>query len=395
MGTPEDQPTRSLDWVVLKVAQRCNLNCTYCYVYNRGDDSWKHRPAVISDEVAVALARRIAEHCTKYGLKRFVVEFHGGEPLLLGKARMQRLVDLLRAESRPVELRFLLQTNGVLLDEEWLALFKGNEITFGISLDGPPETADRHRIFPNGKGSTGVVLQNIERLRRTCPGFQEFLGGILCVVDPTLNGGDVVRWFVSHEFTRFEFLLPDGNYVNPPQDWSGAASTRRFLLEAFDAWYAMGEKAPEIRLFETMLLGFMGMKPELDALGGDLRQLCVVESDGSLGISDVIRFCHPDYAFDKLNVLHDPMDARNGTYGIDEIQRPCEKCQACSHLQSCGGGYLPHRFDGKSFANPSIYCEALYALGERMVEVIRADVPASLLTTFTSQTQRAVSEQEL
>ncbi len=25
-----------LDWVILKIAQRCNLDCTYCYVYNRG-----------------------------------------------------------------------------------------------------------------------------------------------------------------------------------------------------------------------------------------------------------------------------------------------------------------------------------------------------------------------
>ncbi len=31
-----DSSAGVLDWVILKIAQRCNLDCTYCYVYNRG-----------------------------------------------------------------------------------------------------------------------------------------------------------------------------------------------------------------------------------------------------------------------------------------------------------------------------------------------------------------------
>jgi uncharacterized protein len=96
-------------------------------------------------------------------------------------------------------------------------------------------------------------------------------------------------------------------------------------------------------------------------------------------VSDVLRFCQGDYSVDRLNVLTDPLDARTDAYRIDELQRPCTTCERCPHFKSCGGGYLPHRFDGKSFANPSIYCEALYALGERMAEVIRADMPPSLV----------------
>ena len=368
-----------LDWVVLKIAQRCNLNCTYCYVYNRGDESWKQRPPIISDVIVDALGRRIAEQCARYSLSHFVVEFHGGEPLLVGKRHMQRIIDTLRAHCPSVELRMILQTNGVLLDEEWLELFDRNHISFGVSLDGPPELADRHRVFLNGEGSTGRVLENIKRLRRTYPKFDQLLGGILCVVDPTVNGGDLVRWFVENGFPVFEFLLPDGNYANLPPGWTGVEATRRFLLEAFDAWYEMGEHAPEIRLFETMLLGFMGVKPQLDALGGDLRKLCVVETDGSIGVSDVMRFCQGEYSTDRLNVLHDELNMRTDAYSIEELQRPSAKCQTCSHLKSCGGGYLPHRYDGSSFANPSIYCEALYALGDRMAAAVVADMPQSLI----------------
>jgi uncharacterized protein len=368
-----------LDWVVFKIAQHCNLNCDYCYVYNRGDDSWRTRPRIVSDEVAEMLGRRVAEQCRRFSLDHFIIEFHGGEPLLVGKARMQRIIDLLRNHSPSVDLRLMLQTNGILLDEEWLELFDRNRISFGISLDGPPEVADRHRVFRNGKGSTNRLLKNVQRLRRLGPMFDQLLGGVLCVVDPSTNGADLVRWFADNGFESFEFLLPDGNYANPPPDWEGVEPMRRFLLEAFDTWYGMGKRAPQIRLFETMLLAFMGVTPELDALGGDLRKLCVVESDGSIGVSDVMRFCQGEYAVDRLNIFRDPLEARTDAYDIDELQRPCVKCEACPHLKSCGGGYLPHRYDGASFANPSIYCDALYALAERMVSAIRRDVPSSLI----------------
>src|SRR4051794_8808015 len=102
---------RVVDWIILKVTQLCNLDCTYCYIYHRGDDSWRTRPEFVSEAVASALAGRIAEHGLKHGLRTLAVEFHGGEPLLLGPGRMQTLVDILRDGSRPVDLRLHLQTN--------------------------------------------------------------------------------------------------------------------------------------------------------------------------------------------------------------------------------------------------------------------------------------------
>ena len=48
-----------IDTVLVKVASRCNINCTYCYVYNMGDDGWQDMPALISRETIAALARAI------------------------------------------------------------------------------------------------------------------------------------------------------------------------------------------------------------------------------------------------------------------------------------------------------------------------------------------------
>jgi uncharacterized protein len=371
--------------VILKVVQTCNLNCTYCYVFNRGDESWKTRLPVISQPVTEKLADRINEHSRRHKLNSFTVEIHGGEPLLLGKRRMRSLIDTLRSKVDSANLHFTMQTNGLLLDNEWLELFANNKVSFGISLDGPPEYADKYRVMRHdGSGSTQRLLDNVLELRRQGSTFDELFGGFLCVVNPEIDGADLVDWFVENGFNSFDFLLPDGNRQNPPQGWTGVVPYRQFLLSAFDRWYSLGSKAPRIRKFELMMAGLIGGQVFLDALGGDLRLLCVVESDGSIGVSDVTRICGGEYSNDVLNIFDHALDEHVTRYRIDEVQQVCSQCRECPYLASCGGGYLPHRFDGLTFANPSLYCEALYALSERMTQVLHADLPSSLSAQLSS-----------
>lgn len=374
MSQAAEETSPPLDWIILKLVQICNLNCTYCYVYNRGDESWRSRPKFISAEIIDAVSYRIKEHCSDHNLSRFTVELHGGEPLLLGKQRFRSFVERIRDVCDPVHIEFILQTNGLLLDTEWLDVFSDLGISFGISIDGPPEYHDRYRVYRDGSGSSQKLLAKIAHLREAHPNFETLFGGVLCVVNPDIHGGEAVEWFVANGFTTFEFLLPDATYVNPPSPWQGPAPYRRFLIEAFEAWYALGKDAPNIRMFETMLAGFLGRKPTLDALGGDIRRLCVVESDGGIGVSDVLRICS-DYAYDSLNVREHRLDSHAAHYRVAQIQKACGTCQSCPFFTSCGGGYLPHRYDGESFDNPSIYCDALFGVLKAMHDRLRRDVP--------------------
>lgn len=57
--------------LVVKVASRCNLNCTYCYVYNKGDDSYKQQPKVMSNDTVEELLKKIKNHCNENSLKKF------------------------------------------------------------------------------------------------------------------------------------------------------------------------------------------------------------------------------------------------------------------------------------------------------------------------------------
>jgi uncharacterized protein len=377
-----------VNWVVFKVAQRCNLDCTYCYVYHRGDTSWRDRPAFPASGVVEVLGRRIAEHCASHEIETFTVELHGGEPLLYGKRRIAHLVDSLRAAATHVRLDIVLQTNGLLLDEEWLELFSRHGITFGLSLDGPPEHADRSRIRHNGAGSTAELLERIAALRARGGLFDRLNSGVLCVVDPAMGGADLVRWYADMGFEAVDFLLPDGHHANLPAGWTGPGRYANFLLDAFDAWRALDARAPRIRLFEEMIRAFLGVPSALDSLGGDLRKLCVVETDGTIGISDAARICGGRFARDELSVFVDPLDRHAEHYGVGELQRVCDACRSCPFVGVSGGGYLTHRFDGATFDNPSIYCPALCALAHRIYEQLGRDLPPELWAGTGAEIER-------
>jgi uncharacterized protein len=56
------------------------------------------------------------------------------------------------------------QTNGVGLSDSYLDLFNDLNVRVGVSLDGGPESHDRHRRFASGRGSYAAVIAGLGRL---------------------------------------------------------------------------------------------------------------------------------------------------------------------------------------------------------------------------------------
>src|SRR3954467_7925515 len=75
-------------FLLVKLASRCNINCTYCYWFR--DAEVYRKPAVLTVEAEDALCRRLEEHIDAFGLDRFLLIFHGGEPLLFPSAGSSR-----------------------------------------------------------------------------------------------------------------------------------------------------------------------------------------------------------------------------------------------------------------------------------------------------------------
>jgi uncharacterized protein len=121
---------------ILKVHSRCNLSCTYCYVYEMADQGWRELPRRMSSPVAGKAVERIAEHAAKHGLGAVDIILHGGEPLLAGAQWLAGLVESLRA-AVPAQVNVSVQTNGTLLDRPMLAMLK----SLGIAVTRTGATA--------------------------------------------------------------------------------------------------------------------------------------------------------------------------------------------------------------------------------------------------------------
>ena len=71
------------------------------------------------------------------------VVFFGGEPLLANIDWYEAALSLLHSADKEFQLG--IQTNGVRINKDWIALFKRHDISVSISLDGPPAINEIYR----------------------------------------------------------------------------------------------------------------------------------------------------------------------------------------------------------------------------------------------------------
>src|SRR6202167_5304044 len=130
----------------------CNLACHYCY-QNPQRDAGNQRMTYDLEKMKKEAAR-IGGSFTLFG----------GEPLLM---RFEDLEDLF-AWGLQTTGSNAIQTNGVLIEDRHIDLFRRYKVSVGISIDGPGELNDArwHRGLEKTRQSTSAVEAVIERLCR-------------------------------------------------------------------------------------------------------------------------------------------------------------------------------------------------------------------------------------
>ena len=138
-----------LDTLVLRLTNRCNLACGYCYAGSgpAGEDLSPERAAE-----AVDLA------CPPGGALR--IQFTGGEPLLRWDTAA-KVLDFGRASGR--RFHAAIQTNGTLLTPALCRELRARRVAVGVSLDGVgPDNAARRT--PEGEPSFQATARGLQTL---------------------------------------------------------------------------------------------------------------------------------------------------------------------------------------------------------------------------------------
>lgn len=359
-----------LDTILLKVASRCNIDCSYCYVFHMGDSNWNRLEKIISKSTVDAFCRSI-DRLSKKQDSIFSIVLHGGEPLLIGVQGLSYLLGGLRA-ILPASYPVSIQTNGVLLTDEILDICSFYQTTVAVSIDGPKDIHDRWRVDHGGNGSFDRVLAGIRLLQKHED--SAFLNaGLLAVIDPYSNPREVYSFFKHLKAPSVDFLLRDGNHDRLPQGKLSLDSLEygRWMEGLLQVYLSDPDPFP-IRVLDDMMKVLLGGHVTKEGVGITDFGIVIVDTDGSIMKNDTLKSAFDGADRFKLTANIKDVCLVDFIQSPDfltyrEAQRPtCSACQNCSELRLCGGGMILHRWSQQNeFDNPSVYCsDQLYLIGK-------------------------------
>lgn len=354
--------SQEIDTVLVKTASRCNLDCTYCYVYNLGDDGWKSQPRRMADDVLDAVVSQLGK--LSHGQNRpLSVVLHGGEPLLMGFDAMLRLVKGLKSTLR-ADAGLHIQTNGVLLSDKFIDLFACHDVGISISFDGPTEVHDRNRLDRQGRGSHEQVTNAIARLVAH-PAGNRLFSGLLAVVDTTSNPVEVYESLKATHASSFDFLYRDGNHDSLPPGKTRADSTEygNWMVAILDHYLA-DPSPPRVRILDDIMRLILGGRAQKEGISLNEYGILIVDTDGRITRNDTLKaaYAGADRFEEEPSILDCNLLELVSTAALQEyfsLQVPTSPiCQNCPELQICGGGMPAHRWSSnRGYSNPTIFCK--------------------------------------
>ncbi|MBI5282542.1 MAG: radical SAM protein, partial [Candidatus Solibacter usitatus] len=171
----DGQAPRISSLLIKPASAVCNLDCQYCFYLDRDADPYKDLPARVMTEETL---QRLVDTYLFYSYPAATFAFQGGEPTLAGLQFFEKLVKFQKRYGRDGQsVSNALQTNGVLLDQDWCQLFREYSFLIGISIDGPEEVNDLYRFNKAGHGTWKRVMQGIEVMQQEKVDFN-----VLCVL---------------------------------------------------------------------------------------------------------------------------------------------------------------------------------------------------------------------
>jgi uncharacterized protein len=326
----------------------CNLDCQYCY--------YRDKRSLYPDTGALRMTESLLEeyivqHIEAAAGPEIDFSWHGGEPTTLGVDFFRKAVELQR-KHRPAgwRIRNGIQTNGVLLDEEWCRFLAAEEFKVGVSLDGPAELHDAYRVTRGGQPTHGQAMRGYDLLRR-----YEVPTDIVCTVN-NLNVQyplTVYRFFRDIGCTYLGFL-PVVERVGPYTP--SAEAYGAFLCKIFDEWMERDTERMAVQTFEEAARPALGMEHSLCVFRETCGQIPVVEHNGDFFPCD--HYVDREHRLGNIRetplgeLLESPAQRDFGEAKRDGLPRYCRDCEV---LAMCHGGCPKYRFirtpDGEAGLN--------------------------------------------
>ncbi len=292
----------------------------------------------MSDDI---LERYVVQHIEASPAPTINFSWHGGEPTLLGLDYFRRIVALQR-KHKPNGRRITngMQTNGTLIDEEWCRFLASEDFAVGLSLDGPQELHDQHRVFKSGNPTHEKVMRGYHYLRQ-----HKVPVDLLCVVQAhnVQHPSAVYRFFkqIKAQYMTFLPLVElDTNQAGsvgpnsvPAESWGD------FLCAIFDEWKTEDIERIKVQIFEETARTAFNQEHSLCIFRKTCGDISVIEHNGDFFSCD--HFVNLEHRLGNIqetpivDLLESPAQRAFGQAKWETLPRYCRNCEV---LEMCYGG---------------------------------------------------------
>ena len=317
---------------------RCNLDCHYCYYLQKEllypETESFQMPDDLLEEYIIQQIAIAPEPAIPFF-------WHGGEPTILGLDYFRKIVALQR-KHQPEGRRVTnsIQTNGVLLNEEWCRFFAAEGFAVGLSLDGPQALHDRYRVTKGQQPTHKQVMQGYRLLRQ-----HKLPVDMLCVVHAqnVQYPLQVYRFFKEIKAQYLSFIP----LVEPQPSAEGGVSPRTvpaggfgiFLCTLFDEWVRQDIGRVIVQIFEEAARPAYGQDHSLCIFRSTCGNIPVIEHNGDFYSCD--HFVTPEHRLGNIRetplgaLLESPVQR---SFGQDKLDKLPRYCRACEVRSMCNGG---------------------------------------------------------
>jgi uncharacterized protein len=336
----------------------CNLDCKYCFYLEKESLYPQVEKWAMSEEVLDGYIRQYIE-----AQDAPVVNFawQGGEPTLLGVEYFRRVVALEKQYANGKRITNALQTNGVLLNDEWGEFLRENQFLVGISIDGPRSLHDAYRVDKGGQPTFDRVMRGIETLKRHSVDFNTLTTLHRANADSPL---EVYRFLkeIGSGYIQFipiverisQLVTSDGLQLVSPEfrdaarvaPWSVAPlQFGKFLCAIFDEWVRQDVGRYFVQLFDVSLEMWAGMEASLCVFRRTCGAALAIEHCGDLYSCD-----HFVYPQNRLgNIMESPLKSlvesvQQHDFGEAKESTLPRYCRECDVRFACNGECPKHRF---------------------------------------------------
>ena len=349
-----------IETIVVQPTPFCNIDCTYCYLPNRRDRS------VMSQDTLRALFDRV--FAAGWAAPWITVIWHAGEPLVLPPSYYRDAFNLIETLRPPeIGLRHSIQTNGMLITDAYCELFRDHNVGIGVSVDGPRELHDAHRLTRGGKGTFDQTMTGIRLLQRHGVKFHV----ITVLTDASLQDPDaLVRFYIDSGIDQVCFNVEEseGNHTS---GLFAAADLRPRFAAFLDRFWRQARETGRfsyIREIDGMLPRIL--RPEEATMGneqvvpfGMVNVACNGDvSSFSPELLGLKNECYGDFIIGNVHT-HTLGQMRVSTSMqrvAQDIERGVALCRdTCDYFSVCGGGAPVNKLtENGSFAtHRTRFCE--------------------------------------